>query len=53
MELQKFISAALLSIVNGVNDANRENDCFELSGTIHSGKDVRGTKVDFDFNSCC
>lgn len=50
MELQKFISSALLSIVNGVNDANSENDCFELSGSVHSRKDVDGAKVDFDLS---
>lgn len=50
MELQTFISNALLSIVDGVNDANKKNDCFELSGSFHSGKGVDGTKVDFDLS---
>ena len=50
MELQKFISSALLSVVNGVSDANLENDCFELSGNVHSRKDVDGAKVDFDLS---
>ena len=48
MELQKFISTALLSIVNGVKGANEETDCFELSGSIHERKMVDGAKVDFD-----
>lgn len=50
MELQKFISNALLSIVNGVHEANVQNNCFELSGSVHHGKDVDGTKVDFDLS---
>jgi hypothetical protein len=50
MELQKFISSALLSIVNGVKEANEQNDCFELSGSIHHRKATDGTKVDFDLS---
>ena len=42
MELQKFISGALLSIVNGVKDADKEIDCFELSGSVHQVKNVSG-----------
>lgn len=48
MELQEFISQALLSIVNGVNDANSKNNCFELSSQTHHGKGVSGTQVKFD-----
>jgi hypothetical protein len=50
MELKEFISSALLSIVNGVNGANSEIDCFELSGSVHGRKDVDGAKVDFDLS---
>jgi hypothetical protein len=50
MELEKFISSALLSIVNGVKEANEQNDCFELSGSVHHGKGADGTKVDFDLS---
>jgi len=50
MELKEFISSALLSVVNGVKDANSEIDCFELSGSVHSRKDVDGAKVDFDLS---
>lgn len=49
MELQEFISQALLSIVNGVNDANSKNNCFELSGSIH-GTGASGTQVKFDLS---
>jgi hypothetical protein len=50
MELQKFISNALLSIVNGVHEANTQNNCFELSGSIHYSKGADGAKVDFDLS---
>lgn len=49
MELQEFISKALLSIVNGVNNANLENNCFELSGSKH-GRGDSGTQVQFDLS---
>lgn len=39
-----------ISIVNGVSEANTQNDCFELSGSIHHGKSADGTKVDFDLS---
>jgi len=50
MELKEFISQALISIVKAVEEANHENNCFELSGSQHFGKDVAGTKVDFDLS---
>ena len=50
MELKSFISSALLSVVNGVNEANLETDCFELSDILHTGRGVSGTKVDFDLS---
>jgi len=50
MELKTFISSALLSVVNGVKEANSEIDCFELTGSVHSRKDVDGAKVDFDLS---
>ncbi|MFI5161565.1 MAG: hypothetical protein ACHQHN_09825 [Sphingobacteriales bacterium] len=50
MELKEFISGALLSVVNGVKDANSEINCFELTDIFHAGRNLNGTKVDFDLS---
>ncbi len=47
-ELKQFISNTLLSIIQGVEEANVINNRFQMSGQIHSGKNINGEYVEFD-----
>lgn len=47
MELREFIAEALLSITQGVEDANKQIQRFELSGSKHE-KGASGEIVEFD-----
>jgi hypothetical protein len=54
MELKDFIKETLISITNGVSDANKITNRFEISGQRHDGKsrkyatDIFGEYVEFD-----
>jgi hypothetical protein len=48
MELKQFISNALLSITQGIEDANKVSPRFQMSGQIHGGKNINGEFVEFD-----
>ncbi|MFA5714128.1 MAG: hypothetical protein WC998_00100 [Candidatus Paceibacterota bacterium] len=47
MELKQFIKEALLNIVNGIEEANKENDRFKILGVKHESG-IDGNFVDFD-----
>ena len=47
MELKDFIKHALLDIVNGVEEANKEKNRFHLSNHMHD-RQGSGQKVEFD-----
>lgn len=48
MELKEFIKEALVSVVEGVKEANEKHQRFQLSSGYHSGKDINGQEVEFD-----
>lgn len=48
MELKEFIKEALISIVEGVQEANKEHQRFQLSGGYHHLKNISGQEVEFD-----
>jgi hypothetical protein len=50
MELRDFIKRALLDVVGGVEDANKEIDRFRLTSQRHHGTDENGQKVEFDIS---
>lgn len=50
MELKEFIKTALVSIVEGVDQANAVHNRFELSSGFHAEKKRHGTIVDFDIS---
>ena len=50
MELKQFIKNALVSVVEGVSDANKEYNRFQISGGYHSGKDINGEYIEFDLS---
>lgn len=50
MELKDFIKHALLDVVNGVEEANKEKDRFRLSSHKHAGTGGNGQKVEFDIS---
>lgn len=47
MELKQFIKEALLNIVDGVEEANQENNRFKIVGVRHASG-VDGSYADFD-----
>lgn len=49
MELKDFIKRALLDVVNGVDEANQEKNCFRLASQVHANGD-NGQKVEFDIS---
>lgn len=51
MELKQFIKESLLGIVNGVRDANLEQERFKIIGMKRNG-DIHtdGNEVDFDIS---
>ncbi len=50
MELKDFIKHALLDVVSGVEEANKEIDRFRLTSQKHYGTDENGQKVEFDIS---
>lgn len=49
MELKDFIKQALLDIVHGVEDANKEKDRYRLTSHVHANGE-QGQKVEFDIS---
>ena len=47
MKLKQFIKDALLSVTNGVDDANKENNRFKIIGIKHESG-IDGNYADFD-----
>jgi len=50
MELKDFIKRTLLDIVNGVEEANKEKNRFQLVSQINHGSGESGQKVEFDLS---
>ena len=48
MELKQFISNALLSITQGIDEANKTSPRFQMSGQVHHEKNIHGEYVEFD-----
>lgn len=48
MELKQFIEETLISVVEGVEEANKKHNRFQLSELFHSGTGVSGQNVEFD-----
>lgn len=48
MELKQFIKEALLSITNGVAEANEVNNRFKILGIKHNESGTDGNYTDFD-----
>lgn len=49
MDLKEFIRQALLDIVDGVEEANKEKDRFRLTSHVHANGES-GQKVEFDIS---
>ncbi len=50
MELRQFVKESLLGIVNGVKDANSEQERFKIIGIQRNNKNIDGNEVDFDIS---
>ncbi len=50
MELKDFIKNALVSIVEGVDEANSLHNRFELSSGYHAEKRMNGSDIAFDIS---
>lgn len=48
MELKQFIKDALINIVDGVEDANKEHNRFKIIGVKHNETGIDGIYADFD-----
>ena len=48
MELKTFITDALVSVVEGVQNANNVYNRFQISGGFHERKSINGEHVEFD-----
>lgn len=50
MELKDFIKNALVSIVEGVDEANESCDRFRMFSNIHHSKNIDGELVEFEIS---
>ena len=50
MELKDFIKRALLDVVEGVDEANKQKDRFRLTSHKHAGTGENGQKIEFDIS---
>jgi len=48
MELKQFVKDALLSIIEGVEEANLKHNRFKIIGTKRNDGGIDGNNVDFD-----
>ena len=48
MELKKFVKEALVSIIEGVDEANSEHNRFKIIGIKRNESGIDGNNVDFD-----
>lgn len=48
MELKQFVKDALISIIEGVNDANAEHNRFRIIGIKRNIGGIDGNEVEFD-----
>ena len=48
MELKQFVKEALISIIDGVKDANSEHNRFRIIGVKRNESGIDGNMVDFD-----
>lgn len=48
MLLKEFIKETLLSITQGVAEANKVEDRFQLSEHTHKSKGIEGSRVEFE-----
>jgi len=48
MELKQFVKEALISIIDGVKEANSEQNRFRIIGVKRNESGIDGNMVDFD-----